>query len=270
MQREDDLKTPDRRISTRRIAFLALVLALGLTLGCRQEPAVKGERFLKIAHRGASGAYPENTLAAFAAAAEQGADMVELDVHLSADSQLVVIHDETVDRTTGGSGAVGALTLAQLKALDAGGGQQIPTLAEVFALVRGKCGVNVELKGPDTAAPVAALIRQEVLGHAVPVDRFVVSSFDLPQLAQLKEIAPEIRRAPLYGDKLPEDYLEAARSVGAWSLNLNKGAITAELVEQCHRQGFRLLVWTADEPEEIARLKALGVDWIIGDYPDRL
>ncbi|MCE5270948.1 glycerophosphodiester phosphodiesterase [bacterium] len=225
---------------------------------------------MKIAHRGASGAYPENTLAAFAAAVEQGADMVELDVHLSADSQLVVIHDETVDRTTGGSGAVGALTVAQMAALDAGGGQKIPTLAEVFALVRGRCNVNVELKGPGTAGPAAALIRLEVLGHAVPVDRFVVSSFDLDQLEQIKVIAPEIRRAPLYGDKLPEDYLAVAHALGAWSVNLNKGVITAGLVKRCHKQGFRVLVWTVDEPEEIARLKALGVDGIIGDYPDRL
>ncbi len=225
---------------------------------------------LKVGHRGASGIFAGNTLAAFAGALEQGADMVELDVHLSLDSQLVVIHDNTVDRTTGGTGEVGAMTLAGLQKLDAGGGEKIPSLGEVLLLLGSRCGVNVELKGPGTAAPVAGLLSRFVRGKGIPWDNFLVSSFDHARLAELKEIEPRIRRAPLFGEDLPEDFIAIAHGLGAWSVNLNKQSVTADLVDRCHREGLRVHVYTVNNPDEIARLKELGVDGIIGDYPDRL
>ncbi len=256
--------------------FLLLILLMGLSVNCgdSKESAARKSHLsggcLKIAHRGASGLYPENTLAAFSAAVEQAADVVELDVQLSADSQLVVIHDETVDRTTNGAGEVASLTLPELLRFDAGAGEKIPSLGEVLLLTGGKCGVNIELKGAGTAAPVAEIIRQFARDGIIPLDDILVSSFDHAQLAELQRIEPSIRRAPLFGDDLPEDFLDTARSLQAWSVNLNKGPVTAELVARCHKEGFRVLVWTVNEPEEIARLKSLGVDGVIGDYPDRL
>ncbi len=225
---------------------------------------------LKVGHRGASGIFAENTLAAFAGAVELGADMVELDVHLSSDGQVMVIHDETVDRTTGTEGKVGELKMWELQKLNAGGGEKIPTLGEVLLLLGERCSVNVEIKGPGSAAPVADILRRFVRGKGIPWDNYLVSSFDHEQLAELKKIEPRIRRAPLFGKELPEDYIATAHALGAWSVNLNIATISAELVDRCHREGLRVHVYTVNEPEEAARLKELGVDGIIGDHPDRL
>lgn len=233
------------------------------------EPHVRG-RILNIGHRGASGHLPENTLAAFEKAVDLGADMVELDVHLSADGRVVVIHDETVDRTTNGSGRVSDMTLEQLRALDAGGGEKIPTLEDVLQSVAGRCGVNVELKGLGVAAPVADILRRFVRESGISRDNFVVSSFDHAQLAELRDIEPRIRRAPLFGAELPEDFIETARGLGAWSVNLNKGSVTPELVGRCRRQGLRVLVYTVNDPVEIESIKSMEVDGIICDYPERL
>jgi glycerophosphoryl diester phosphodiesterase len=256
--------------------FILLVFFIGLCINCsnsKDSAAMKSllsVRYLKIAHRGASGLYPENTLSAFSAAVEQAADMVELDVHLSADSQLVVIHDETVDRTTNGSGEVASLTLPELSRLDAGGGEKIPALSEVLLLTGRKCGVNIELKSPGTAAPVDKIIRQFVRDGIISLDGILVSSFDHAQLAEIKRIEPSICIAPLFGDDLPENFLDTARSLRAWSVNLNRQSITADLVKNCHKEGVRVLVYTVNDPEEIARLKSYGADGIIGNYPDRL
>lgn len=225
---------------------------------------------LKVGHQGASGIFAGNTLAAFAGALEQGADMVELDVHLSSDGQLVVIHDNSVDRTTDGTGKVAEMTLAELQKLDAGGGEKIPSLGEVLLLLGARCSVNVELKGPGTAAPVAGLLGRFAEGKGIPWDNFLVSSFDHVRLAELKEIEPRIRRAPLFGRDLPEDFIASAHALGAWSVNLSKQSITADLVARCHREGLRVHVYTVNDPLEIARLKEWGIDGIIGDYPDRL
>lgn len=263
-------------IAMTQTVFLLLVFSIGLCINCgASKDSTAGKTFLsggclKIAHRGASGLYPENTLAAFSAAVDQAADAVELDVLLSADSQLVVIHDETVDRTTDGSGEVASLTLPELSRLDAGAGGKIPALSEVLLLTGRKCGVNIEMKGPGTAAPVAEIVRRFVRDGIISLDGILVSSFDHAQLADLKRIEPSIKTAPLFGDDLPENFLDTARDLQAWSVNLNKSTVTAELVARCHKEGLRVLVWTVDEPEEIARLKSLGVDGIIGDYPDRL
>jgi glycerophosphoryl diester phosphodiesterase len=230
---------------------------------------MKGE-CLKVGHRGAAGIFPENTLASFTGALQHGVDMVELDVHLSSDGQVMVIHDESVDRTTGEVGMVGEMTMAALQKLDAGGGEKIPTLGEVLLMLGARCSVNVELKGPGSAAPVADILGRFVRGSGISWDNYMVSSFDHDQLAELKQIEPRIRRAPLYGKDLPEDYIATAHALGAWSLNLNASTVTAELVDRCHREGFRVHVYTVNEPDEIARQRKLGVDGIIGDYPDKL
>ena len=258
-------------IGLRLVAIIVLGIQLATAAGRSEESGMSMDGIMiKIAHRGASGYCPENTLAAFSKAAELAAGMVELDVHMSSDGQVMVIHDETVDRTTSDSGAVASMTAAQLQKLDAGAGEKIPTLEEVLVLLGGRCGVNVELKGDGTAAPVAELLRSFVNAGKIAPAKIVVSSFDHEQLAELKEIAPEIRRAPLFGKELPGDFFETVHALGAWSVNLSKASVTAELVERCHGEGVRVLVYTVNDPDEIAHLKELGVDGIIGDYPDRL
>jgi glycerophosphoryl diester phosphodiesterase len=221
-------------------------------------------RVLNIAHRGASKAFPENTIAAFRAACAAGADMCELDVQPSRDGVIVVIHDDTVDRTTDGHGAVSSLTLEELKRLDAGGGERIPTLDEVFAATAGRCGLNVELKAAGIERKVAAIMRK---WNAAETS--MVSSFDWGTLEAMRAIAPEIR-AGVLAEKKPQRMLEAAARMAAYAVNPRFDLADSELCVAAHKQGCKVLVWTVDSLEVMRKLIAAGVDGIMSNYPDRV
>ncbi len=219
---------------------------------------------LNIAHRGASGDFAENTLAAFEAAIAAGADMCELDVQLTADGAAVVIHDDTVDRTTGGRGAVKAMTLAQIRALDTADGAGIPTLEEVLQLVRGRCGLNVELKAPGVQDEVCRLLR----GHDA-IASTIVSSFDWDALAAARRIDPQLSLGVL-ADRRAEAMFTAACELRAASVHPRHDLVSEAMVARAHRMGFKVLVWTVDRPGRMRRLMAMGVDGIMTNYPARL
>lgn len=221
-------------------------------------------RVLNIGHRGASKTFPENTLAAFRAACDAGADLCELDVQLSRDGAVVVIHDDTVDRTTNGRGAVANLTLAELKALDAGRGERIPTLDEVFAATAGRCGLNVELKIAGLEPQVAEIMRK----HDA-TSTSMVSSFDWGALDAMRKLAPEIR-AGVLAEKKPERMLEAAARMHAYAINPRYDLVTPGLCTTAHERGFKVLVWTVDVPDAMRTLIDAGVDGIMTNYPDRM
>src|SRR5208283_430434 len=147
-------------------------------------------------HRGARGHEPENTLRSVWKALELGANGIEVDVHL-ADGRLIVIHDDTLDRTTNGAGSVAEKSFSYLRSLDAGQGERIPTLAEVFDAANRRAVINVELKGPGTAAPVVRLINRYVRAGGWRYEDFLVSSFDLAQIQTAKELQSEIRTGAL-------------------------------------------------------------------------
>jgi len=230
---------------------------------------------LIIAHRGSSGEYPENTLSAFEAAVRDGADWCELDVQLSRDGRLVVIHDATVDRTTDGHGAVAELTMAELKTLDAARrfdgkssakfiGERLPELDQVFDAVGGCSGLNIELKAKGTGRAVADLIkRRDAYGSAM------VSSFDRDELATVASIDPAIRLGVL-GERDPASMFETARRLDAWSVNPRFDLATAEFCAEAHRRGLRVLTWTVDAADLMRQLAANGVDGIMTNYPGRL
>lgn len=226
---------------------------------------------LNIAHRGASGHYPENTLAAFAAALETGVAMCELDVHLTRDRIAVVIHDATVDRTTDTKGDVAAMTFTEMRRADAGirfrrrfAGQRIPTLDEVFRLTAGRSSLNIELKGAGTEATVCQLIRS----HDA-VATALVSSFDWAMLARVREIDSHIRLG-LLGKDHPQHLLDAASAMQAYAINPNVDMVNAGLCTAAHARGLKLYAWTCDDPRGMRRLIADGVDGIMTNYPDRL
>ena len=219
---------------------------------------------LNIGHRGASGGFPENTIAAFLAAVDAGAQMCELDVQLSGDGAVVVIHDDTVDRTTNGRGAVSDMSLANLKRLDAGRGERIPTLDEVFARTSGKCGLNIELKGGLVEREVAALMRK---WNAI--DTSMVSSFDWSKLAAIREIDRGIRIGVLAEEKAPA-MLEKAAQLQAYAINPRFDIVTPELCDDAHSRGLKVLVWTVDTPEAMRLQIGYGVDGIMTNYPARL
>jgi glycerophosphoryl diester phosphodiesterase len=226
---------------------------------------------LKIAHRGSSGTHPENTLPAFLAAAEEGADMCELDVQATRDGAVVVLHDDTVDRTTNGHGAVADLTLAEIQLLDAGAkfgaafaNIHIPTLDEVMQAVDGKLGLNIEIKEGQVERRVCELIRSyDALATSM------VSSFQWQALEKVREIDPAIRVA-LLADKDREKLINAAAAMNAYAVNPRFDMVDAEFCNEAHGRGLKVLVWTIDVPEAMKILIAAGVDGIMTNYPARL
>ena len=237
------------------------------------------EHVLNIGHRGASAAAPPNTLAAFEKAIELGADGIEFDVHLSADGVPVVIHDFAVDGTTDGSGRVADLTLAQLRQLDAGStfdpafaGERIPTLEEVLKCIGGRLLLNIELKTTslrDNGLEQAVLAQVEQHGLG---DRVLLSSFNPLSLRRAKRIAPHVPVGLLYGPDLPVPLRHAwlAFAIPHEARHPEHKMVDAHYVAWAQRRGYRVNVWTVDDPDEMRRLIDLGVDGIITDLPDVL
>ena len=227
---------------------------------------------LNIAHRGASGTFPENTLSAFRAAIDAGAGMCELDVQLSRDGAVVVIHDDTVDRTTDGKGEVAALTLEELKRLDAGAkfkggmikGERIPTLDEVFAVTSGKCALNIELKAGGLEAQVAQIMQaRNALSDSI------VSSFDWESLKKIQQLHFNIRVALLAEEK-PVELMMSAVAMRAHAINPRWDMVTADLCKAAHERGFKVYTWTVDADARMRALMECGVDGIMTNYPERL
>jgi glycerophosphoryl diester phosphodiesterase len=179
------------------------------------------------------------------------------------EGRLVVIHDDTLERTTNGRGAVEGKRLADLRALDAGKGERIPLLDEVLELVAGRVAVNVELKGPGTARPVAGLIARHC------DTQFVVSSFDHGELATFRSTTRSVLVAPLF-DRNHARMFDIADELGAWSVNVSRRIASPALIEAARSRGYGVLVYTVNDPEEATRLARTGAKGVFTDYPDRV
>jgi glycerophosphoryl diester phosphodiesterase len=231
---------------------------------------------LNIAHRGASALAPENTMAAFEKAVELGADALELDLYVSRDGELVVIHDDTLDRTTDGCGPVHQRSLGELMTLDAGrwfgegfAGQRIPTLAQVLDRFAGKVPLALEIKAGSTFFPgieekVVSALRQRAV-----IDQAAVASFDHYALRRLKEIEPAIRTAALLVGR-PVSLSALAGPAKADGLALEASFVTKTEVEACRASGLQLVVWVVNDPAQMRHFIKFGVDGIITDRPDLL
>ena len=224
---------------------------------------------IKIAHRGAKAYEPENTLAAFAKAIELQSDAIEFDVHLSADGEIIVIHDETVDRVTNGSGFVKDLSLSALKKMKIGNEHEIPTLSETFDFVNQRCLVNVELKAFETAEPVVKLIEYYVTQKNWKYSQFLVSSFDWPALQKVRDLHVEIPLGVLTETDL-ELAIGFAEFVKAETIHPYFHLLTAENTSHMQQKGFKVFAWTVNEWEDIQNIKSFKVNGIISDFPDRL
>ncbi|MCZ6679893.1 MAG: glycerophosphodiester phosphodiesterase family protein [Candidatus Poribacteria bacterium] len=215
-------------------------------------------------HRGAAKLEPENTLRSIQKAIELGVDQIEIDVHLTRDQHLVVIHDATVDRTTDGHGAVADFTLEEIKQLDAGKGERIPTLQEVINLVRGKVILQIELKGPGTAEPVVRGVEQNSIENEV-----VLTSFVHDRLHDAHRLNPSLALGALWS-KPPADACEQAIEMGAEALHIQHQQIDADLVQKAHAHGLQIRAWNPDTTEEMQRVIDLGVDAVGSNRPDLL
>ncbi|MGO4817801.1 glycerophosphodiester phosphodiesterase [Flavobacterium sp. W22_SRS_FP1] len=224
---------------------------------------------LKIGHRGARGYEPENTLLGFQKAIELRVDQIELDVHLSSDNELMVIHDETIDRTTNGTGFVNWFSLQELKDFRMEKEQQIPTLPEVLDLIDQKCSINIELKSYETADKVVELIEQYVLEKKWKFNQFLVSSFDWNALQQVAFSNPEISIGVLTETDL-DLALAFAKVIQAKSIHPYFHLLTKDNTASMQEEGFQIFPWTVNEIEDIERIKTYDVDGIISDFPDRL
>lgn len=215
-----------------------------------------------VGHRGAAALLPENTIAGFQHAIQLGCDYVECDVHLSRDNHLVVIHDETVDRTTNGSGRVADLTLTELRQLDAGQGHQIPIFQEVLDTVRDQVILLCELKGPFT--PEATV--RAVLNNGMQ-DQVIFTSFQFGRLAGVKQLDPSLQTGAIFGEPAA-DALEQAIALGALSVGINYRFMTAAFVEGARRLGLNLRAWNPDLEEDIQRMIDLDPVGISSNRPD--
>ena len=222
---------------------------------------------LCIGHRGAMGHAPENTLMSMEKALELGVPWIELDVYV-VEGHLMVIHDKTLERTTNGSGYVMDQTFDYLRSLDAGNGQKIPTLEEVFDLVQRRASINIELKGPDTAEPVADFIQRYRLKGWTD-EEILVSSFKNQELIKIKGIDNQIRIG-LLSKEIPPGYAAFAEEMEAFSVNVSLKHITQAFVEEAHHRGLKVYVYTVNHLSDIERMRSISVDGVFTNYPERV
>lgn len=225
------------------------------------------------AHRGASVDAPENTIPAFELAFQQGADGIELDVQRSLDGVLVVCHDELIDRTSDGSGAIVEMTLEQLRHHDFSNGRSgftgvtIPMLVEVLELVRGTDRVvNIELKNSVVRYPGMEEQVDKMLTEFGLTDQVWYSSFNHLSLHHLAELGSRVGRGVLYVEPMAQPWVYATR-LGATALHPLVGTVNAELIASAHQAGVQVHPWTVDDPQAIATLAAAGVDAVITNLP---
>lgn len=226
-------------------------------------------KMLKIAHRGAKGYEPENTLQAFQKALDLNADGIELDVHLSADGHIIVIHDETIDKMTNGKGFVNTLSLPELKSFLVADQYEIPTLKEVFDLVNKKCFINIELKNADTLTKVVSLIDEYVSEKKWSYDHFIVSSFDWNALKEVHNFDSKIPIGVLTETNL-DLALAFAETIKAKAIHPYYHLLNEENTKEIQQKEFLVLPWTVNIEEDIQKIKSFKVDGIISDFPDKL
>jgi glycerophosphoryl diester phosphodiesterase len=234
---------------------------------------------LVIAHRGDSAHRPENTLAAYASALELGASAVEIDVQLTRDGRVVVIHDPTLDRTTSGRGDVRQLTLAEVRAVSAGypsrfgsafQGEHVPTLAEVLTLLRDRARTMIEIKkesvSDDEAGGIEALTVAEVRRLGVG-DKVALISFDQRAIVRLRRLAPEISRGRIFSRTTPQALVEEALASGSEVVLPHKSSLGDELVASAKAAGIKVATWVVDEPEELRQLARFNLYGVGANRP---
>jgi len=219
-------------------------------------------------HAACKGHAPENTLAGIRAALRHKADAIEIDLHCTRDAVPVLIHDETVDRTTGGTGPIAGLSLRQARALDAGRGERIPTLREVLDTVRGRALMVLEIKAFDIEPEVLAVVRR-----AKALDWCAVHSFQPRVVRRVRKLEPRMPCSLLTGGpgvKDPKKLFDIVLSINAQGVAVHHEAVTPKLVRAAHLRELRFSTWTVDRRIDTRRVCAAGVDAITTDYPDRV
>ncbi|GAA4275554.1 glycerophosphodiester phosphodiesterase [Aquimarina mytili] len=218
-------------------------------------------------HRGAAGLIAENTLESITAALEHGVDGIEIDVHRCKSGELVVIHDNTLQRTTNGQGNVSKFTWSDLKKFRTIEGYMIPLLDQVLDLIDAKCVLNIELKGIGTALPTIELLEKYIKNSSWKYDDFIISSFDHSQLFQIKSVTSKFNLGVLTEENSTQ-VLKIAKELNAFSVHPPVTTLTKDEVDLMHQEGYQVYVWTVNDKTLIDQSKSWNVEGIITDFPN--
>jgi glycerophosphoryl diester phosphodiesterase len=228
----------------------------------------KTENPMIIGHRGAMGYETENTIASIEKAVALGAPMIEIDVFQIASGELVVFHDNELDRLSNTSGPITSFTWETLQEVVLEGGHSIPLLQTVLDQLAGRAALNIELKGPNTAAPVASLLKAYLSNGTWKEEDLLISSFDWNLLLETRDFLPEISIGVLT-EAHPLEAIPTAKELSAVSINPYYKDLDATIVAQIHAAGFKVYTWTVNTPEDLKNVKKLGVDAVFTNFPDR-
>ncbi|SER16809.1 glycerophosphoryl diester phosphodiesterase [Solimonas aquatica] len=220
-----------------------------------------------IGHRGARGHAPENSLLALDTGIRLGAQYLEFDVQLAA-GELWLLHDLTVDRTTRSKGLLSTMSAARIRALRDKSGEPLPTLREALDLIENRAGVNIELKSWGGCAAAVAEVLREYINEGWPAERFQVSSFHHPELWEFHQLMPEVPIGMLVCG-VPLSWAGEAAELGASVLSVSAEFVDAQLIADAHARGLQLWVYTVNDRKQLRALRALGVDGVFSDYPER-
>ncbi|MGB3606520.1 glycerophosphodiester phosphodiesterase [Psychroserpens sp.] len=226
-------------------------------------------RPLKFGHRGAKAYVAENTLASIEKALEMGVDGIEIDVHQCASGELVVFHDFTMDRMTNGFGEISQHTLKQLKLLKVDEQFSIPTLDSVLDIIDRRCILNIELKGKNTATLAAQMTNTYITNKGWDNEHFILSSFQHQELETVFKINPKLRLGVLTKDSVT-NAMDFAKTIKAYAIHPNSALLTKANVALAKNEGYKVITWTVNDQDTMARMTSYGVDAIISDNPDKL
>ena len=245
---------------------VAIAIALGLTMTACSD-MVKDP--LVIGHRGAMGHETENTIASVEKALELGVDMIEIDVFRIRSGEIMVFHDDRVDRLTNGVGPIEAYTVVTARNLIVEGNHRIPLLQEVLKTVDKKAMLNIELKGANTSDRVNFIIDNYIKNQGWTLDQFLISSFNWEELRSMRQINPDIAIAVLT-ERDPLDALATADELNAVAINPYYKMLNKDNVKQIQAAGYKVYTWTVNESDDMDKMKEIGVDGIISDFPERI
>ena len=244
------------------ISFLTLISVLS---------CAKYNKVMIIGHRGAMGHVAENTIPSIKKAMELGVDGIEIDVFRCKTGELVVFHDEKLDRLTNASGLIESLELDSIKKITVLDQYRIPTLEDVLILIDGQVKLNIELKGQGTASPTNDIINQYINKEGWTNDKFIISSFKWDELEKIRSLNSLIPIAVLVNTRVnPIEALPFARKVKAIAINPNFKDLNQDNIKEIQSNGFKVFPYTINELDDIERMIKLGVDAIITDYPERV
>tara|TARA_X000001036_G_C20650480_1_gene794786 strand:+ start:442 stop:1167 length:726 start_codon:yes stop_codon:yes gene_type:complete len=230
---------------------------------------IPSKNTLVIGHRGAKGHLAENTLPSIDKAMYLGVDGVEIDIFRCASGELVVFHDQTLEKLTNATGYIEQLDLDSIRKIEVLGGFTIPTLEEVLNLIDGQVSLNIELKGSQTALLTDSLLKVFFMQEAWSAEKILISSFNWDELKVFYNINKEVPIAVLTEDD-PIDAIPVAQSLKAKAINPNFKSLTKENVDKIKKVGIQIFPWTVNQPDDISRMIDLGVDGIITDFPERV